>query len=333
MRGIIWDFYAGFWLSPLFKWPVIIYNNGMGIINGFFMDYKGPRCVSMLLIIANPISGSGAGAAALEKTRSLLDAESVSYRCETTRYPGHATELADMAIREDMDGIVCLGGDGTIFETVNGLAGRPMTLYFVPCGTGNDFTRMLNLPKDPIEALRAQLSGKPHAIDVGRVNDRYFLNVSGCGFDVEVLRQADRFKKLGKGLLPYLCGIIAALHRFRPLDIELTMDGRRESRAVTIISVGNGRYFGGGMMPVPHAKIDDGLFDVIFVDKVNRFTILRLLSKFIKGQHTDMPITHESRCKALTIRCPGMTVNMDGELLRMDEADYELLPGAVRVCV
>ena len=287
----------------------------------------------MLLIIDNPTSGNGAGASVLGKVEDLLRNRGLDFRCEPTARPGRASELAELAVRENMDGIVCLGGDGTIFEIVNGLKGRFMTLYFVPCGTGNDFVRMLNLPKDPVEALRVQLEGRPHPIDVGQVNEQYFLNVSGCGFDVEVLRQAGRFKKLGKGLFPYLCGIIAALHRFKPLDIELTMDGRTEKRAVTILSVGNGRYFGGGMMPLPHAEIDDGLFDVIFIDKLNRPAILRLLSRFIKGQHVDMPIAHESRCTALTIRCPGMTVNMDGELYQMDEAKYRILPGAAQIMI
>ena len=285
----------------------------------------------MLLIIANPVSGSGAGASFLPAVEALLRERGVEFRSEKTARAGHATELADLAVREGFDGIVCLGGDGTIFEIVNGLRGRFMTLYFAPCGTGNDFVRMLDLPKDPLEALRVQLDGKPRAIDVGQVNDCYFLNVSGGGFDVEVLRQAGRFKKLGKGLLPYFLGILAALRLFRPLDIELTINGKTEKRAVTIISVGNGRYFGGGMKAVPHAEIGDGLFDVIVVDKVNRLAILRLLSKFISGRHTELPIAHEARCTALTIRCPGMTVNMDGELKQMDKAEYRILPGAAQV--
>jgi len=287
----------------------------------------------MFLIISNPTSGNGAGRSVLNGVQRLLTERNIAFRSETTARPGHASELADMAVRERMDGIICLGGDGTIFEIVNGLAGRFMTLYFAPSGTGNDFVRVLNLPADPIEALRRQLDGSPRAIDVGRVNDYYFLNVSGCGFDVEVLRQAVRFKKMGRDLLPYLMGILAALRRFRPLEIELTMNGRTERRAVTIISVGNGRYFGGGMTPAPHAEIDDGLFDVICVDRINRLDILRLLSRFIKGRHTEMPIAHETRCTSLTIRCPGMTVNMDGELRQMDAAEYRLLPGALQIMI
>ena len=200
---------------------------------------------SMLLIIANPVSGSGAGAQFLPRIEALLKECGVPFRSETTQRPGHASELADMAVREHMDGVVCLGGDGTVFEIVNGLKGRFMTLYFAPCGTGNDFVRMLNLPKDPVEALRLQLDGKPRPIDVGQVNDWYFLNVSGCGFDVEVLLQAERFKRFGKGILPYLMGIFAALGRFRPLQVEIKGENGTEKKEITIFSVGNGRYIGG----------------------------------------------------------------------------------------
>ena len=148
----------------------------------------------MLYIIANETAGSGAGAAVFRRVCDMLREKDIPFRADTTEAPGHAARLADAAVRAGETEIVCLGGDGTISEIVNGLAGRFVTLYFVPCGTGNDFVRVLDLPKDPVEALAAQLSGTPGTIDVGMLNDRYFLNVSGSGFDVEVLRQAVRFR-------------------------------------------------------------------------------------------------------------------------------------------
>ena len=155
--------------------------------------------------------------------------------------------------------------------------------------------------------------------------------MSGCGFDVEVLRQTERFKHWGRGLLPYLCGVAAALRHFRPMEVELTMNGKTEKRAVTIISVGNGQYFGGGMKAVPHADPADGLFDVIVVEPVSRFAIARLLSRFISGRHVEYPFVHETRCSSLSIRARGMTVNMDGELRTMDLAEYRLIPGAITI--
>ena len=285
----------------------------------------------MLYVIANELAGSGRGAETLRQVKALLEARGIPYRCRTTERAGHATELAREALAQGAAEVVSLGGDGTNFEIVNGLGGQLVTLYFVPCGTGNDFAKKLLLPKDPLEALRVQLEGRPRRIDVGQVNEYCFLNVSGCGFDVEVLKQADRFKKLGKGMLPYLLGIFAALKAFRPLPVEWTTGGLTEKQDVTIYTMGNGSYFGGGMKAVPHAVIDDGLFDRIIADSMSRLHILKLLSRFISGKHTDLPQVREDRCAEVTIRCPGMTVNIDGELVQMDEARYRILPGALEI--
>ena len=285
----------------------------------------------MLYIIANETSGSGAGAAALKHVCALLQEKGLPFRADRIEYPGHAACLADAAVSAGEKEIICLGGDGTISEVVRGLAGRFVTLYFVPCGTGNDFIKVLNLPKDPITALEAQLSGTPRKIDIGRLNDTWFINVSGSGFDVEVLRQAARFKRLGKGILPYLLGIFAALKSFRALPVEITLNGKTEKTEVTIFSVGNGCYIGGGMKAVPHAEPDDGLFDVVVAKRFSRPAILRMLTKFIPGKHTTLPGIREFRCREITFRCPGMVLDVDGELIPMDEAHYELIPAVLEI--
>ena len=285
----------------------------------------------MLAVIVNPMSGGGLGGRALQGVRTELQRRGLPFRVYETRGAGDAVRMAAGAFDEGAEGIVCIGGDGTIFEIVNGLAGRKTTLYFVPCGTGNDFVRMLALPKDPLEAFRVQLDGAPHDIDVGTVSGRYFLNVSGCGFDVDVLKEAGRFKRLGRGLLPYLFGLFAALRRFHPFDVEITCNGETYKGRSTIISVGNGAYFGGGMKPTPNARISDGLFELVRIDPVNRRKVIVLLSKFISGKHLSLPIAHATRCSEVVIRSKGMTVNLDGELIGMDCAEYKILPGALTV--
>ena len=285
----------------------------------------------MMTLIVNETAGGGEGARALRGVTALLEARGIPFEVCRTTASVRADALARAALDAGQRDIVCIGGDGTTFETVNGIAGRPAALYFVPCGTGNDFVRMLELPKDPVEAFRVQLDGAPRRIDVGRVNEYWFLNVSGSGFDVEVLVQAARFKRFGKGLLPYLLGILAAIRKFRPPEMEITIDGQTERKRVTIVSIGNGRYIGGGMKAVPHARVDDGLFDVIIGDALGRLKILVLLSKFISGKHTTLSAVREVRCRQLTLKCPGMTVDLDGELIQMDEARYELRPGALEI--
>jgi diacylglycerol kinase family enzyme len=119
----------------------------------------------------------------------------------------HATEIARAAAEgEEEARLVVLGGDGTFNEVANGLGGTRAVMYFVSCGTGNDFVKALGLPKDPIEALKLQLSSSVREIDAGLINGRLFLNVSGTGFDIEVLRQTERFRARFKGLLAYLLG-------------------------------------------------------------------------------------------------------------------------------
>ena len=285
----------------------------------------------MLYLIVNELAGSGNGARVFSRVRSLLESRGIPFRSDVTAAPGHATELASRAVFSGVSEIAVLGGDGTLSEVIRGLAGRFVTLYFVACGTGNDFVKALPLPKDPLEALSAQLSGVPRRLDVGRLNDTFFLNVSGSGFDVEVLSQAVRFKRLGKGILPYLLGIFAALKKFRPLPVEIILDGKTEKKEVTIFSVGNGQYIGGGMKAVPHADPADGLFDVVIADRFSRLAILRMLSRFIPGKHTTLPGVHEFRCREIIFRCPGMVLDVDGELIPMDEARYQLLPAALGV--
>ena len=285
----------------------------------------------MLYIIANETAGSGNGAVTLRRVREMLEKKGIPFRADSTQRPGHARELAEEAASAGEKEIACLGGDGTLSEVVRGLGGRFVTLYLIPCGTGNDFAKVFSLPKDPVDALEAQLTGTPRPVDVGRLNGECFINVSGSGFDVEVLRQAGRFKRLGKGLLPYLLGILAALRKFRALPVEITVEGKTTREEITIFSVGNGCYIGGGMKAVPHALPDDGLFDVVIAEKFSRRKILRLLTKFIPGKHTDLPGVREFRCREITFRCPGMVLDVDGELIPADEARYEILPGALEI--
>ena len=202
----------------------------------------------MLHIIANETAGSGRGSKILHKVTGILEEKKIKYGLDLTKKSGDAETLAKNVLDRGENEIVCVGGDGTVYEIVNGIAGRFAKLFFVPCGTGTDFVKTLGYPKDPIAAFRKQLEGTPELIDCGKVNDRYFLNISGCGFDVEVLRQASRFKKLGKGLLPYLLGIFAALKKFKGMSVEMTIDGKVEKKDITIFSVGNGRYFGGNAL-------------------------------------------------------------------------------------
>ncbi len=287
----------------------------------------------MFVVIMNPTAGGGRGEAVCKDVCELLKQRSIPYRVENTESTGHATELAAKAARTGCSAIVAIGGDGTLCEIAAGLAEKAAPLYFVPCGTGNDFVRMLHLPADPVEALRAQLDGEEVRLDIATVNGKGFMNVAGSGFDVDVLRETIRFKHVGKGLTPYLLGLVSALKQFHAFKAELTLDtGEVLKEAFTIISIANGRFFGGGMKVAPLAEVTDGLLDVMIIRGLPKFAVPFLLPLFIFGIHAKLPfICRIRRCRQVKLAAPGMTFNMDGELHQMDEADVRILPGHLTI--
>jgi len=283
-------------------------------------------------LIVNPAAGSGRTLKVCGQVEAALKKRGLPFRITRTERPGHATEIArGIAAGESEARLVVLGGDGTFNEVANGLSGTDAILYFVSCGTGNDFVKALNLPRDPLEALGAQLDSAARRVDAGCVNGRLFLNVSGTGFDIEVLRQTQRFRARFKGLVAYLLGLLAALGRFRPVEARITAGGRTFQARMTIFEVANGRYFGGGMLVAPQADPADGLFDVVYVDAVDRLHILKLLPSFVSGRFIKLPITHTLRADEVVLESPGMTINLDGELQKVDRAHYRLIPGGLRI--
>ena len=286
----------------------------------------------MYHLIVNPTAGNGRTLKVCRQVEEELKKKGLPFRTLRTEHPGHATEIVrDIVSGEEEARLIVLGGDGTLNEAANGLTGTNAILYIVSCGTGNDFIKALGLPKDPIEALRLQLASAPRFIDAGMLNDRMFLNVSGTGFDIEVLRQTLRFRDHFKGLFAYILGLLAALRRFRPVEARVTVDGLTFEAKLTIIEAANGRYIGGGMLVAPEADPADGLFDVVYVDAVSRWTILQLLPRFVTGKFVSLPVTHSLRAREVTIESSGMTINLDGELLPVERAHYRILPGGLRI--
>lgn len=286
----------------------------------------------MYIMILNPNSGRGTALRRLPEVEEILHQQGIEYKIEQDHDETQTADVVRRALAENPEGIIALGGDGTLFRVANGMAGSDVPLVFVSCGTGNDFVRSLKLPADPIEALKLQLNTAPARIDVGCMNDTCFLNVAGTGFDVDVLRLADKYKEKYSGLKAYLFALIAALKAYKPMTAMVSLDGKQEEEmSFAILSVGNGRYFGGGMKAVPDAIVNDGLFDVIIVKPVRKFVVLPLVALYIAGLHTKVKMAKLHRCKSVSIRREGSTINLDGELLDANFAEFKILPGALAV--
>lgn len=286
----------------------------------------------MFAIIDNPASGKKSGDQLRMQVCDLLRERGEEVRLFLTQCEGDGSHQARLALDSGCRNIVCIGGDGTISEVVSQLAGSDATLYIVPHGTGNDFARAFGLPKDALQAFKLQLDGTPKQIDLGMINGKAFINVSGSGFDVEVLRKTEELKNQYPGEKAYRKALLSILSRYEPVEMEMTTDdGEPERLRSTIIEIANGRYFGGGMHVAPGARYDDGLFDIVWIKPVPRFAIPFLLPLFIAGVHVYLPIVRVTHAKKVCLRGHNMVVNIDGRLEEMDEAVYEILPKALRV--
>jgi YegS/Rv2252/BmrU family lipid kinase len=233
---------------------------------------------------------------------------------------------------------VAAGGDGTIGEVVNGLmqaAGDQVAgpLAIIPLGSANDFIQTLGTPADLKGACQLLRTEQVRTIDVGRVNERYFINDVGVGFEPQVTLESRKIKRL-RGTLIYLVAVLRAVRD--PIQAHMTIEwdgGQRVSKPILMVSVANGRCTGGFWL-TPHAKLDDGELDFIFADALSRLQILRFLPEVMRRTHLDKdPVTY-GRTKHIVITSDDpMPVVADGEIMTTEahRLEIEVLPGRMQV--
>jgi diacylglycerol kinase (ATP) len=294
------------------------------------------------LVILNPTANRGHMDIHRALVRQHLRQISAEY-IETSQ-AGEAKDWAMQAARADRP-IVIVGGDGSINEVVNGIleAGRRVPLGIVAAGSGNDLaSSTLKLPLEPKAALERAFSGRPIAVDAGKVNGRYFANACSIGLDADIGGAAEKLKRypfLSGGRLYYaaiLRQLFFGYHRCPWLTICLDgegMEGKTERRYL-LAAISNGPAYGAGFRINPTARYDDGLLDVCTVDYLPLLRTLKLLPIAKKGQHTRIPeVTfHRVRRAVIDSRTP-VTIQMDGEIARATHFEIEIIPGALWIRV
>lgn len=286
----------------------------------------------MIYAICNPTAGNGRGRKIGQEIEKRLLEQHYACHLEMTKAPGHATELAYAAAQSGAETVLAIGGDGTAVEVARGLIGTPAALGVIPAGTGNDFIKTLGLPKDPLAALDFVLAHPARDTDVGDVNGRLFLNEIGTGFDVTVLDFAQKAKRFCRGLLPYLYGVIRTLFHFRGIQLSYAMDGgEMVTKDVFVIAVANGGVIGGGIPIAPEAQADDGLLDVVVVNKIRSRNLPARLLGLMRGKILSFPEAQFIRAKKVFFSADKMRVNIDGEVTDEASVEARLLPKALRI--
>jgi diacylglycerol kinase (ATP) len=278
---------------------------------------RGPMVRTFFVV--NPAAGGGKAQKVWARVRPQLD-EFGPWACATTERPGHAAEVARTAATEGYQRVVAVGGDGTLSEVVHGLVGTVAVVGLVPGGSANDFARSVGLPSDPVLAAEVAMLGRTRPIDVGEIRiggrSRYFINVAGLGFDAEVLQTISPYPKGLGATVPYVLGILKMLWRYRPVPMELILDGNSFERKVLLAAVANGKRYGGGMLIAPDARDDDGVFDVCVAGDVCPIEVVQLLPKIYSGGHRNHPKVEFFRCRELQVRAAApVGCQVDGDLV------------------
>ncbi|MDP4093267.1 MAG: diacylglycerol kinase family lipid kinase [Bacillota bacterium] len=288
------------------------------------------------LFIVNPAAGKGKALNLIAEIKQAFKETCEDYTIEITEKPGHATEIVRRYAQNGSYRIYSLGGDGTLNEVLNGIAGSDSSLAVIPCGSGNDFIKSISSDKDIHNLIHKTIHGKEKLIDLAKVNDKYFANISSMGFDAEVVYNTVKTKKLPliSGKLAYILGVLLTLLRFKSYNLRILIDGEPIEQRSLLVAVANGKYYGGGMMPVPEARLDDGILDICLISKMHIFKILMFFSKFIKGKHGGIEGVSFYKGKKIEIKCDEYIIlNLDGEILRVKEACFEIIPQGLSIIV
>lgn len=323
------------------------------------MSKKTARSISnngtLPLIIVNPKSASGATREKWAMIAADLRTHFGPFNVAFTKGPGDGIDLARNACESGRRFIIACGGDGTISEIVNGImqSGKDVELGIFPSGTGGDFRRTLGLPTTPRDIARALKDGDTRSIDVGKVTyvghdgnptSRYFINVTSFGLAASVIERVKGASSLNwlpldtvRGRASFALSTLQEVVGMGTTNVLVKLDDKPEKPLGTVnFCIANARYFGGGMMIAPNAKLADGYLDVVNVGDINTAKIILNAYTLYRGTHLDLPEVKEIRAKRIEVRPVDereIHIEIDGELPGRLPAIYEVVPHSLRIRV
>lgn len=240
------------------------------------------------------------------------------YEIHKTEYAGHTTDLAREAISKNFTHVVAIGGDGTVNEVVQVLANTTTILSIVPCGSGNGLARHCYIPLDIPSAIALVLKGKAEPIDLGRVNDIYFISNAGVGLDAEVCYDIQHSTQ--RGLKMYVRFVAKKFIKYKPVQYVITTEqGTIIKEKGYFMNVANGKQFGYGFEIAPEASLQDGILDLILVKKLSVFSSVRFVLDGWRKKLTSNPDCYYLKGKSFTIESEHMKVlQSDGDAHECD---------------
>ncbi len=296
-----------------------------------------PASVSVsvpVCLIVNPVAGGERAGRVAPAVQRALAGHGLQVRRADTRDLEHARALAREAAARG-ETVAALSGDGMVGAVADVLRSVPGALLGVlPGGRGNDFARVLGIPSDPVAACATIAHGVPRKVDLGEVGGRAFIGIASAGFDSDANRIANE-APAWLGNLVYAYGALRALAAWRPACFEIVLDsGERVDFTGYTLAAANSGVYGGGMRLAPQARLDDGLLDVVAIERVSKLRFLANLPRVFRGTHVQLPSVRVLRAAEVLLSADRpFALYADGDPIAELPARVRALPGAVRVLV
>ena len=286
------------------------------------------------LLIVNPRAGLVARSRAVRRIAATLERLGWDVETRETAARGQAEDVARDAAARGLDVVLSAGGDGTLNEVIQGLAGTETAVGALPLGTMNVWVRELGLALDPVVAARQMAVGQVRRVDLGRANDRYFLLMAGLGLDAEAVLAAEVPAKRRFGPTPLVAAGVLAAARATGSRLALRVDGRLRRLQGAMVVVGNTRLWAGAVQITRRATASDGVLDVCVFPGRTLWDKLRHLALVLVGRHEDDPDVTYLRARELLIAArPPLPLQVDGEPHGTTPVHIRVVPGALRVLV
>ncbi len=287
-----------------------------------------------LKVIYNPAAGRGRARRHVREVEEYLRSRGARADLEPSTGPDDLVRIAAESSRAGYDRVVVCGGDGTLNLAVREFDLAQGTLALIPTGSGDDFARVMGIPRNVRAACDVVIDGVIREVDVALANGIRYLGVAGLGFDSEVADYANRNVKFLRGSAVYLYAILRVLPRFTPRPVQIRGDNGSRDEVIMFAAIGNTRQYGGGIRITPDAVVDDGLLDLCIVHRTSRKELLKTLPKAYTGAHVKSPFVEMRRGREFHFSSEqAMAVYADGEPLTRTPVSFGLAEKRLRVLV
>lgn len=295
-------------------------------------------------VIINPTSGNGKAKKVWPKIKHLLKSHSFKFDFSFTKNAEDNVTLVYNAVNQNIKNIICVGGDGTIHNTVNGIMTQSkfksseIILGVIPVGTGNDWIKTHSISKEIEAAILTIKNGKTLVQDIGKIEFKnsvnkpiYFNNLAGIGYDGYVVSKVGKYKYLGA--ISYLLGSLSGLFSFKNFDVIVNAANKKYKARSLMVLIGLCKFSGGGMRLTNYSNYYNGVFDISLVKNLSKVDMLVNMTKLYNGKITEIKKVEDLKTNKLLVDVSStkkLFVQADGELVGEGSFKVTMLPKALR---